>query len=187
MGDGQRGQALSATGKAARRYGVVIFTVTAGEVTVVLLVPGADAVAFTVSGAFVGDRLLPLTRKAWPVQVAPVVLLIPDSVALLASANAHVAVLLMSVPVGEAIACRQNGMPPPADTDCDDGVTAIDVTPFNETVMLAEPLTVTLVAVIVAEPTPMPVTSPLDETVAMVWSLVVHEAFPVMSFCVPSS
>jgi len=81
--------------------------------------------------------------------------------------NAQVAVLLMSLPDGDAIAVRQNGMPPLADTLCDDGVTVIDETGV-EIVMVAEPLTVTLVAVIVACPVHTPVTTPAAETDAIV-------------------
>ena len=74
---------------------------------------------------------------------------------------------LMSVEPGDAIAVRQNGIPPLADTACDEGVTVIEVTGFV-TLMVPEPLTVTLVAEIVASPTPTPFTSPAVVTLAMV-------------------
>ena len=61
-------------------------------------------------------------------QVVVVVLLIPVSAALLGSANAQVAVLLISTEPGCAMACRQNGVPLLAETVCEDGVTAMDVT-----------------------------------------------------------
>ena len=101
----------------------------------------------------------------------------------------QVAVELMSVPVGAAIACTQNGMPAATETDWDEGFTVIEVTPVRDTVMLAEPVATPLVAVMLAVPAPAPVTSPAEETLATVASLVVQvvPVEPVMFFCVPSS
>src|SRR5580765_1837781 len=103
--------------------------------------------------------------------------------------KAQVAVELMSVPEGEAIACTQNGMPAATETVCDEGFTVMEVTPVRDTVILAEPVATPLVAVMLAVPAPAPVTSPAEETLATVASLVVQvvPVEPVMFFCVPSS
>ena len=137
---------------------------TAGDVTVPF-VPGADAVALTIT-VFAGNKV-PI-KKPWPVQVAVLVLFIPITGLLLESVKVHVAVELISVNDGAAVACRQNGIPPLADTDCDDGVTVIEVTPVKDTVRLAEPVATPWVAVTVAVPAPAPVTRPDADTVAMV-------------------
>jgi hypothetical protein len=83
--------------------------------------------------------------------------------------KAHVVLfrVLMSPP-GVAVATRQNGTPPVAETDCEDGVTVIEVTPFSETVILAEPVATPCVAVTVALPAPTPVTRPPGVTVEIV-------------------
>ena len=154
--------------------------VTWFDVTVPLA-PGAEAVAVTVTGAAVGDRFACVTRNACPVQLPPVVFVIPASAVLDWSTNAHVAVLLMSVPDGPAMAWRQKGVPELADTDCEDGVTLmVETGTLTDTV--AEPLTDPLLAVMVAVPVPTAVTNPLADTVATFCSSLPQNAFPVMSF-----
>ncbi len=59
-------------------YGSVMLIVTAGEVTVPV-VPGAEAVALTVTGAGFGDKFACVTRNPCPVQVAVLVLVMPAS------------------------------------------------------------------------------------------------------------
>jgi len=71
----------------------VMPTVTVLETTVPPFVEGAEAVAFSITGATVGLSV-PIVN-AWPVQL-PVALVTPDSVWPCGSVNAHVAVLLMS-------------------------------------------------------------------------------------------
>ena len=139
--------------------------------------------ALTVTGAAVGDKLAAVIRKACPVQVALVDLLMPASAALFWSVKVHVVLLsvLMSVPLGADMACRQKGTPPLAETDCVWGVTEIDALD-RVIVMVAVPLIAPLLAVMVAVPTATPVTFPARDTVAMPSSLVPHSTFPVMSF-----
>ena len=119
------------------------FTKTLFEFTVPL-VPGADATAPMDVGAGVGLSV-PIVN-AWPVHVVVVVLVMPDSVALLGSVKVQVAVVLMSCPPGWAVAVRQNGKPALIVTLWDDGAATMLVTPFSDTVTLVEPLTIPLVA-----------------------------------------
>ena len=75
---------------------------------------------------------------------------------------------------------------PPTETVADAGLTATDAT-GTPTVIAEVALLPPLVAVIVADPTATPLTSPLGETVATVGALLVHvttrsvRAFPLAS------
>jgi len=79
------------------------------ELTVLPPVPGAEATAPNVVGAGVGLNVP--TTNACPVHVVVVVLVTPVSVWLLGSVKVQVAVVLTSVPLGWAVAVRQNGVP----------------------------------------------------------------------------
>ena len=144
--------------------------VTWFEVTVPLA-PGAEAVTVTVTGAGVGDKFACVTRNACPVQLAPVVFVIPASALLVGSANVHVAVLLISVPEGPAMAWKHTGVP-----------VTLMVETGTVTDTVADPLMAPLLAVMVAVPVPTPVTNPLADTVATFWLSLPQNDFPVMSF-----
>jgi hypothetical protein len=62
----------------------------------------------------------------------------------------------------------------PTSTDADDGVTATDATGTSDTLTVAEPVFPSLVAVMIAVPAPVAVTSPLDDTVATFGALEAH-------------
>lgn len=95
-----------------------------------------------------------------PLTAAPPVLLVNAQFVLVR--------VLMSTSPGVAVAVRQNGTPPVADTDCDVGATVIALMALSDTVILAEPVATPFVAVTVALPAPTPVTKPDDDTVAIV-------------------
>src|SRR5947209_14107317 len=90
---------------------------------------------------------------------------------------------------GVAVSCTA----PPVWSVCDAGDTVTVATGTGVTVMLAVPLLPSLVAVIVAEPAALPVTSPLALTVAIVVLLLAHvttrpdSGVPLPSFGVATS
>ena len=138
------------------------------DVTVPLEPDGAEAVTLTVTGG-VGEKLL--IDQAWPVLHPVSVLEIPRTAepsALLVNVQFVLVRVLMSTSPGVAVATRQNGTPPVADTDCEDGDTVIALMELSDTVMLAEPVATPFVTVTVALPAPTPVTSPDDDTDAIV-------------------
>jgi hypothetical protein len=118
----------------------------------------------------------------------PVISPAPDTVAMVVALLDHVTARPVSALPAESlvvtVSCRVNPMFTPPDA----GDTTTDDTGTSVTVIAAVPLWLSLVAVIVAEPTPTAVTSPLAPTVATPGALLDHvtvrpvSTFPLASF-----